>query len=92
MSNTRPTRRVTARHPFFACTPERDALFAVQPGIPLDAALDTVAAILVSARDAASSAGMAASDTDSAAIWGAVYLIDMAHAVVESAMRQEAEG
>lgn len=42
---TRPTRRVTARHPFFACTPERDALFAVQPGIPLDAALDTVAAI-----------------------------------------------
>jgi hypothetical protein len=77
--------RTTSPFSFRPCDPEQTPLFSVRDGIPLDAALEMAGSILSSARDAAETAGMAAT-ADAASIWATFYLVDMALAVVNAAI------
>lgn len=78
--------RTTSPFSFRPCNPDQDPLFSVRDGIPLDAALEMAGNILSSARDAAETAGMAAT-SDAASIWATFYLVDMALAIVNAATK-----
>jgi hypothetical protein len=76
-----PDRR-TLRINFLPCNPQQDALFAVNDDLPADDALqyasnfmDSAAAVMLDT----------AQEIDSASAWGALYLIQMAKAVVDAA-------
>ena len=85
-------KRVTAQHPFFSCSPNGAPLFSVRPNIPLDDAIDIASCFLASALDTVE---QVAQNVGGDLIHGAVYLIEMSKAVVDSAagsvMRQEGE-
>lgn len=76
--------RITAKHPFFSCNPNGDTLFSVQPDVALDDALDLASCFLASAL---SIVEQVAQDVGSMQIHGASYLIEMAKAIVEAALR-----
>lgn len=87
--------RVTSHLPFFGCNASRDCLFSVQPGLPLNDALETASCLLESARGAiiareelesANAAGTSpnAIPDDRSAIHGAAYLVEMTKGIIDS--------
>lgn len=77
------SKRVTTRVNFFSCNPQLEPLFSVRAGIPANDALEQASCLLGSARAVASTA---ASESDTEAAWAAVYLLDMANAIVDAAI------
>lgn len=75
--------RVTAQHPFFSCNPAGDELFSVRPGMPVFDALEQASCFMAAARDATY---QAADLVQSDSVSGAAYLIEMAKAVLDSAI------
>ncbi|MFA7239326.1 MAG: DUF3077 domain-containing protein [Sulfuricellaceae bacterium] len=70
----------TAGYPFFSCNPQKDKLFSVREGIPLEGALLQASLFLDSAQAITSNAD----DTVPEMIFGAAYLIELAKAVVDA--------
>ncbi|MFA7240850.1 MAG: DUF3077 domain-containing protein [Sulfuricellaceae bacterium] len=70
----------TADYPFFSCNLQKDKLFSVREGIPLEGALEQASLFLDSAQ---AIAGIA-EDVTPAVVYGAAYLIEMAKAVVDA--------
>lgn len=76
-------KRVTAQHPFFSCNPSGDQLFAVREHISAIDALEQASCFMATALDVTY---QAADSTQSNAVSGAAYLIEMAKAVLDSAI------
>jgi len=72
----------TAGYPFFLCNLQKDRLFCVREGIPLEGALEQASLFLESAQAIAG----VAEEVVPEAIYGAGYLIEMARAVVDAAV------
>lgn len=71
------------RYPDLLENPEPGTLFAVRPGVPMVAAMECASNILAAALG---SATLAAQDYDgerSDALWSAVYLLEMAKALLD---------
>lgn len=86
---TNKTKQVTSRHPFHSCTAEGDDLLAICEGVPLEQALERASSFLESAKGILCGA---AEGGDSASVYGAAYLVDMAKAVVDSAAQSLQKG
>ncbi len=89
MSNTQPTSassRATARHPFVRANANGDLLFEVRAGVPAINALELASCYMASARDLAGDCASAAEGENPDHLWGAFYLIEMAKAVLDSAI------
>lgn len=86
------TPRVTAPHRFIRCNSVGNLLFEVRGGIPLANALEQASCYMAAAKETASVvAGSAIDDDPAGALWAAFYLIEMAAAVVDSALNAALE-
>ena len=70
--------RTSSEQAFFDCTPDFK-LFSVRKGAPSPSALASASCFLAAAIDIANQ-----NDPNSDALWGSVYLIEMAKAIVDS--------
>jgi hypothetical protein len=68
---------------FFTCNANQDALFSVNAGLPADEALEQAACFLASALSVMNEANVY---DDSSSGFAALYLVEMAQAVVNSAI------
>ena len=71
------------RYPDLFENPEPGTLFAVRPGVPMDAALECASNILASALGSATLAAHDYHGERSDALWSAVYLLEMAKALLD---------
>ena len=83
-SQSAPTpKRVTAQHPFFSCNSRGEQLFSVRENISATDALEQASCFMATAFDVTY---QAADSTQSNAVSGAAYLIEMAKAVLDAAI------
>lgn len=83
MAETTARPRQTAQHPFFSANPQGDLLFSVRADIPATDALEQASCFLSAARSAVYEA---AEGSARESMYGAAYLVDMAKAIVDSAI------
>lgn len=76
----------TAKHPFNRCNHAGHLLFEVRAGVPAIDALETASCFMTSARDIAAEVAGNAEGENPNHYWGAFYLIEMAKAVLDSAI------
>ena len=72
----------TAVTKFFPCNPAQDALFSVNPSVPVEDALGTASCFLASAVGIMQEVALQI-DTNEA--WAALYLVEMSKGVVDAA-------
>ena len=84
MANLIINERKTEEHGFFSCNPDGDNIFSVRQGLPVDDAINVASAIMASATETIRSM---AEKHDDSELWGALYLLQMAAATMESVSR-----
>lgn len=87
-SAPRTTPDQTAFRPFFPCTPDQSALFAVNAGVDTQDALEMASVLLASAREITT---LAAEETPNGTVYAAAHLVEIAKAVVDSITSQLAK-
>ena len=75
--------RTTKQTLFFSCDPQQTPLFSVNGNISATSALEAASTFLSTANAAITAAAL---DTDNSLAWAAQQLVEMAHAIVESAI------
>ena len=87
MANHPP--RTSAQFPFFSVNPQGECLFSVNSDVPVEDALETASSYLLSALEVARSN---ADEAKTSHGWAAVYLIEMAQAIVCASSEALIEG
>lgn len=83
--------RTTAPHSFVRVNPNGDLLFEVRPGVSLIDALEMASCYLSTARDLCAEMGMHGAGETTCYAWGSHYLLELAHAVMQSAIKAASE-
>lgn len=82
-----PAHRTTTSIPFESINPAGEMLFAVRPGVKATDALEVASCYMASARDFAEHLAQELSEGGhNDRVWAAYYLINMAKAVLDSAI------
>lgn len=84
---------VTARHEVDFFTPNGQALFSVNEGVPMSDAFDQLSVLLSSARVAVEAQATSGGDTDeTTAHWAPAHVLTFAYALVQSMHMGYTEG